>query len=201
LSDESQLQVRPKDSDSSLRLSRVSSGLIARGLRDAEAIARQVDPLSETRRLAEEGHAYAQFNLGLAYYHGQGVPQDYVEAVKWYRKAAEQGNAMAQYNLGNAYYYGRVPQDYVEAAKWYRKAAEQGNATAQYDLGYVYCHGQGVPQDYVQAHMWMDLAASASTGDDQNKYSSGRDAVAAKMTPQQLAEAQRLAREWRPKTR
>jgi len=84
--------------------------------------------------------------------------------------------------------------------KWYRKAAEHGHANAQYNLGNAYCQGQGVPQDYVQAHMWMDLAASGFTVDDQNKYSSARDAVAAKMTPQQIDEAQRLAREWKRKS-
>jgi len=83
--------------------------------------------------------------------------------------------------------------------KWFVRAAEQGNADAQYYLGDAYYQGKGVPQDYVQAHMWMDLAASGFTGDDQNKYSSGRDAVAAKMTPQQIAEAHRLARAWKPK--
>ena len=58
---------------------------------------------------------------------GQGVPQDYAEAVKWYRLAAEQGDADAQYNLGVMYDNGQgVPQDYAEAVKWYRLAAEQG---------------------------------------------------------------------------
>ena len=58
---------------------------------------------------------------------GDGVPQDYKEAVKWYRLAAEQGYADAQYNLGLMYSNGEgVPQDYKEAVKWYRLAAEQG---------------------------------------------------------------------------
>jgi len=118
--------------------------------------------------------------------------------VNWCHKAAEQGHAIAQSALGVSYYYGQgVPQDYAEGVKWYSKAAEQGDATAQFALGKAYDHGEGVPQDYVQAHMWMNLAASVSTGEDQNKYSAGRDAVAAKMTPQQIAEAQRLARERR----
>src|ERR1035441_10653995 len=106
----------PKDGDSSLGLSRVSSSLIARGRRDAEAIARQVDPLSETRRLAEQGDVDAQGRLGYAYYCGQGVPQGYAEAAKWFRKAADQGQAIAQHNLGVVYHRGEgVPQDYAEA--------------------------------------------------------------------------------------
>ncbi len=67
------------------------------------------------------------------YDNGQGVPQDYAEAVKWYRMAAEQGDAKAQSNLGFMYDNGQgVPQDYAEAAKWFRLAAEQGDADAQF---------------------------------------------------------------------
>ncbi len=77
--------------------------------------------------------------------------------------------------------------------KWYRKAAAQGVAEAQYNLGVMYGKGQGVPQDSVQAYMWYDLAASRyPPGED-------RDAVAERMTPAQISEAQKLAREWRPK--
>lgn len=83
-------------------------------------------------RLAEKGDANAQFVLGLKYDTGKGVPQDYVEAAKWYRKAAEQGYAKAQFNLGAMYDEGRgVHQDYAEAAKWYRMAKDQGVASAQ----------------------------------------------------------------------
>ena len=95
-----------------------------------------------------------------------------------------------------------VPQDYGEAAKWYRLAAEQGNPTAQSNLGSMYYSGQGVPQDYVQAYMWVDLAASRfppSAIDDRNGAAHNRDIVASKMTAEQLAEAQKLAREWKPK--
>ncbi len=127
---------------------------------------------------------------------GRGVPQDYAEALKWYRKAAEQGDAKAQYDLGSMYGTGRgVTQDYAEAARWYRKAAEQGNAKAQYHLGSMYGTSRGVPQDYVQAYKWWNLAGAQG-----NKYAiKNRDHVAEKMTPAQIAEAQRLAREWKPK--
>ena len=88
-----------------------------------------------------------------------------------------------------------MPQDYSEAARWLRKAADQGYAIAQQGLGLIYSSGEGVPQDYVEAHKWLNLAASRSTGSDQTGID--RDAVAKLMTPQQIAEAQRLAREWR----
>ena len=115
--------------------------------------------------------------------------------MKWYRLAADQGNASAQFNLGVMYAKGEgVPQDYAEAVKWFRLAADQGDAMAQFNLGVMYAKGQGVPQDYVLAHMWFNL--SAAQGDEDAVKN--RDIAAGQMTPDQLAEAQRLAREWKP---
>ena len=92
-----------------------------------------------------------------------------------------------------------VPQDHAEGLKWYRKAAEQGNAKAQNNLGFMYGKGRGVPQDYVRAQMWYNLAASRlPPGTDHAKAVKNRDILAAKMTPAQIAEAQRLARAWKP---
>jgi TPR repeat protein len=153
--------------------------------------------------LAEQGDAYAQYNLALFYSNGQGVPQDYAEAAKWYRKAAEQGDDDAQYNLALFYSNGQgVPQDYAEAAKWCRRAAEQGNTMAQLNLGFMYGTGQGVPQDYVMAHMWYNLAASRLSPLEKEARENAlknKDIAASVMTAEQIAEAQRLAREWRPK--
>ena len=88
--------------------------------------------LADLRARADAGEASAQFNLGLMYTEGRGVPQDDAEAIAWYRRSAEQGHAGAQVNLGGMYANGRgVPQDYVEAIAWYRRAAEQGDAVAQ----------------------------------------------------------------------
>ena len=121
---------------------------------------------------------------------------DYKSAARLFRPFAEQGDAGAQYVLGRMYSLGQgVPQDYAEAMKWYRKAAEQGDASAQNNLGVMYDNGEGVPQDYVEAHMWFNLAAAQ--GNAQAK--TNRDLVAKRMTSEQIAEAQRLAREWRPK--
>ena len=82
--------------------------------------------LLELEKKAEAGDPYAQFNLGNAYYKGNGVPQDYKEAVKWYTKSANQGVADAQCNLASCYEKGEgVTQDIEEAVKWWKKAAEQ----------------------------------------------------------------------------
>lgn len=149
---------------------------------------------------AVQGDANAQHNLGVLYGNGWGVPQDYTESLKWFRRAAEQGDADSQYSLGIAYDNGRgVSQDYTMAAKWYRKAADQGHSKAQYNLGFIYGKGQGVPQDYVMAHMWFNLASVGLAGEDRERAVKNRDLTEFLMTPSQIAEAQRLAREWRPK--
>ena len=124
----------------------------------------------------------------------RGVPQDYSAAVKWYRLAADQGYASAQFNLGIVYTQGPgVAQDHSEAVKWYRWLPTRA-MQAQFNLGVMYANGQGVPQDYVLAHMWFNLAAAQGMG----SAAESRDTAARQMTPDQLAEAQRLARDWKP---
>ncbi len=129
---------------------------------------------------------------------------DYVKALRQFRIAAEKGkmsSGAAQFSLGVMYDNGQgVPQDYAQAVKWYRKSAGQGYAKAQNNLGVMYYNGQGVPQDYVQAHMWSNLAASRlSPGGDRDRAAKNRGIVAKKMSPAQISEAQKLAREWRQK--
>lgn len=149
------------------------------------------------RLAAEQGDPFSQAALGSWYLAGtEDVPQDLTEALKWIRLAAEQGESFAQINLAVMYSQGKgVPQDLSEAVKWYRLAADQGNAIAQSSLGIKYHNGEGVPQDYVQAHFWWNLAAAQ--GDETAAYN--REIVARNMTPSQLAQAQSLARTWRPK--
>ena len=87
-----------------------------------------VTAAKEWRPLADDGDAVTQFNLGLLYLDGHGVPQDYAEAVKWFRRAAEQGYTEAQHNLGAMYGSGQgVRRDYVEAYKWLNICASKGN--------------------------------------------------------------------------
>ena len=162
------------------------------------------EAVSWYRKAAEQGNAFAQFDLGLLYEKGRGGgAQNYAEAVLWYRKAADHGNAFAQFHLGLSYASGRgVTQDYAEAVSWYRKAAEQGNAFAQLNLGFQYASGSGVAREYVPAYMWFNLAVlrfDASDREYRDKAMEERDQLAAKMTPAQIAEAQKLAREWKPK--
>jgi TPR repeat protein len=110
--------------------------------------------------LAQRGDVRAQGALGGLYADGRGVPQDYVEAVKWFRLAAAQGLAVAQYALGMLYRNGQgVPQDAAEAAQWFRLAAAQGQPKAQFMLGILSQQGEGVPQDAAEAATWYRKAA------------------------------------------
>ena len=136
------------------------------------------EKIQKWRIAAEQGDADAQFELGWAYDTGEGIDQDYREAVRWYREAAEQGNASAQYNLGVAYGTGEgIDQDYREAVRWYREAAEQGNARAQYNLGVAYGKGEGIDQDRPEAVRWYRKAAEQGNASAQNNlgvaYSTG----------------------------
>jgi TPR repeat protein len=156
--------------------------------------------LSLIRPLAEQGNgseqARCQYLLAVMYQEGRGVPQDYVEAAKWYRLAGEQGHLRALENLAYMYRNGNLPKDDAEAVRWYRKAAELGDVDGESALGFAYEYGRGVPRDYVQAYMWLDLAAVPG-GEFPAR---DRDELAAKMTTDQVLEAQRMAREWKPKT-
>ena len=116
--------------------------------------------LTEFTSLAEAGDVDAQYNLGVMYHNGIGVPQDNAQAVKWWRLAAEAGLADAQYNLGVMYHNGiGVPQDNAQAVKWWRLAAEAGHADAQYNLGGIYFNDEGVTPDYAEAGKWFKRAA------------------------------------------
>lgn len=127
-----------------------------------------------------------------------GVSDEALTSYWWkkYGSGPEGDRARAQFFLGMMYDRGQsVPQNYRQAAQWHTKAAEAGNASAQFTLGTKYFLGQGVPENYVLAHLWLNLAASKN-----NEYAKDRDAIVTFMTPTQLAEAQKLAREWKPTT-
>ena len=146
--------------------------------------------IEQLRKAAEQGDAAAQYNLGVMYKKGAGVPEDDSEAVKWCRRAAKQGLAAAQHGLGVMYEKGAgVPENYAEALKWYRKAAEQGYTSAQLRFGIMYALGRGIPENYVYAYAWVSLAVAQ--GD--KEAVEAKDLLRPKMTSEQVAKAQELA--------
>jgi TPR repeat protein len=123
---------------------------------------------------------------------------DYPEALRLWGQSAD---ARAQFSVGQMYYIGQgVLRDNAQADAWFRKAADQGFVYAQFDLGVAYEDGGlGVQQDYALAHMWFNLASSPATNADLRQMAvQHRDQVATKMTPAQIAEALRMASEWKP---
>ena len=147
--------------------------------------------LKEWKPLADGGNSSAQFNTGLLYYNGMGVPLDYKEAAKWFTLAAEQGIAAAQNILGNMYHNGEgVLQDYKEAVRLYTLAAKQGDADAQSNLGESYAKGEGVLRDFVTAHIWFNVAAA--NGNETG--AENREILAKRMTSEDISKAQTMAR-------
>ena len=151
------------------------------------------------KKSADQGTDYDQYQLGTMYLDGQGVPKDDAMAAMWFRKAAEQGHVTSQTLLGLMYFDGQgVEQNYAEAAKWSRLAADRGDALAQNKLGLMYFKGEGVPQDYAAAHMWFNLAAAQDHHFVKTEAVQNRNIIERRMTTAQIAEAQKLAREWKP---
>ena len=130
----------------------------------------------------------ADFQAGFDAY-GRG---DYATAYWEWLPLAEQGDAKAQFNIGALYDFGwGVPKDDAVAAQWYRLAAAQGDVEAQFNLALMYQYGEGVPQDYMQAYAWLNIAATQGNKNAANN----RDVMQRRMTPDQVAEGEKLSRE------
>jgi TPR repeat protein len=125
--------------------------------------------IQKWRPLAEKGDMDAQFNLGLMYHDGLGVPRDSNESDKWYKlsfeglmKAALKGDSYAQHSLGFMYNFGAgAPLDNKEAMKWYTFAAGNGNRESQHFIGSLYELGEGVPRNKSEAIKWYTKSAEA----------------------------------------
>ena len=146
--------------------------------------------LNEWKPIAEQGYAFAQYNLGIMYEYGNGVAKDYAEAVKWYRLSAEQGYAISQYSLGLMHSNGYgVLKDKAEAVKWWRLSAEQGYVYAQGMLGIMYELGEGVLKDNIIAHMWYNIAS----GNGHKSAGDWRDGRAGFMSASDIKKATDMA--------
>jgi TPR repeat protein len=124
---------------------------------------------------------------------------DYGRAVHTLSPLARRGNAHAQALLGFLYENGfGVPQAYDVAADLYQNAAVRGDVFGQAQLGLIYDKGHGVPQNAILSYKWLDLAAAHASKRDRDYYIRLRNAVASKMSSEQIVEGQRLALAWAP---
>jgi uncharacterized protein len=150
--------------------------------------------IDELQASAEQGSAEDQYHLGMRYENAR--PTDHREAVRWYRMAATQRHVGALYRLCVLSDIGRgMPQDYQEALRWCRLAADQGHGAAMFLIATHYEQARGVPKDLVQAYHWYNLAAA-------NGHEAGakwRNRLGRDMTAAQIAQAQFLTRNWKPK--
>ncbi|MDO9476410.1 MAG: tetratricopeptide repeat protein [Pseudohongiella sp.] len=175
---------------------------------DAAYAGDYVTALREFTVAADAGLHLAQYNLGVMYYTGEGVDQDYELAFKWTRMAAEQGHINAQFNLGTMFYNGlgmrsslftRWPlsliyrqSNFEEAVKWYGYAAEYDHGEAQYNLATMYENGEGVAQDLIKAYVWARLAYDNEVPDATLLYNS----LNSRLTAEQRDEAGRAYAQW-----
>ena len=151
------------------------------------------DSTDDLRAKADQGDPISQFELGSAYETGlHGLPQDGVEAARWYRLAAEQELVLAQYRLGLLYANGASRFGHAEGVRWLRLAADQGLADAQYNLGVMYANGRGVPRDDAEAVRLLNLAAGQQYANAQ--YGLGLMYADGRGVPKNDAEAVHLFR-------
>jgi TPR repeat protein len=145
-------------------------------------------PTSATQ--IDDNTGKAEYEQGLAYAFGDGVPQNDRNAFNLFYEAAEKGYVLAQYKVGVAFAYGEgVRQDNKQAVEWYRKAAEQGYTIAQRNLATMYLDGNGVEQNKVQALAWYQVVANAGNAMDLRR----RDMLKKELSEVELSESQRLA--------
>jgi TPR repeat protein len=144
---------------------------------------------------AEAGDADAMTNLAILYLRGLGVAADPKRGLEWFTKAAEAGDPATQAQLGGLYIDGTVGEpDPAAGLKWLRRAADQGYSEAQLRLGTIHAEGKVKPRDPVRAYMWFYRASMMGI----EQADADLTALARELTPEQIAEAKRLADEWRP---
>ena len=137
------------------------------------------------------GSAVADVDRGIRYF----IEEDYVAAHAEFTERAERGDSKAQYWLGFMHESGEgAQQDYFEARKWYERAAEQGEVGAQLQLAELYLFDRGTEKGHIRAYMWFDIAA----GRGLQIAERNRDRISQGMHRGEIAQAKRLAQNWRP---
>jgi TPR repeat protein len=153
------------------------------------------------KKAADCGNGEAKFRIGLLYETGKGVGRNYAKAREWYTAAAGDRVSAAMYRVGYLHEKGLgVKANMKEAEKWYRKAADAGDSWSQLYFGDKCEHGRGVPVDLISAHVWYNLASKGMGSEELwKKAKSAKERVALTLSAEDLARAEKMAREWRPR--
>jgi TPR repeat protein len=203
------------DPEAQFRLGELfSHGLIEVDGKFVKQVKNKKEAIKWFSKAAEQNYQLASLQLGELFL----KDKEYSEAMKWLRKAADFGYLMAMETLGEMYQNGLgVAKDYEAAVHWYRMAAEQGEFSSQHSLGMMYERGDGVAKDYVEAYKWYNIAIAnpdyqkeqAMLREESNdtfhiydgeigQIERDLNALESRMTPEQIAEAQRLSRDFKP---
>lgn len=155
----------------------------------------------ELEPLAKQGNADAMYLVGSMHHMGMGVPPSYKDAAEWYRKSADAGKLDAIFTMGVVYEGGiGVPRSAKEAFTWYKKSADRGFYPGQLKIAHMYATGRGIKKDPPNAYLWYAIAERSTprTGNDKNEIPIVKDKLSTMMTKEQVADADRKAKAWKP---
>lgn len=158
----------------------------------------------ELEPLAKKGDGKAAFLVASMYHTGRGVPVSYKDAAEWYRKSADAGDNQGVFMMGVVYEGGiGEVRNIAEAFKWYKKSADRGFYSGMLKVANMYGKGQGTPKDNAQAYLWFAIAESRAPKDSNDRYEIPivKDKLSTILTKEQVADAERKAKAWKPTTR
>src|SRR5690606_10003276 len=158
----------------------------------AQVTAAKPAETAATKPVANKVPGQSDYERGLAYSYGDGVPQNYGNAFKLFESAARLGHVSAQYQLALADANGHgVARDPEAAVEWYEKAARQGLAIAQRSLGNAYLSGNGVPANKALAYAWYSILADQGNVLDIHR----RDTIKEQLTDAEIRESENLKKQ------
>jgi hypothetical protein len=185
----------PRQADNSNRQSASPESLVTATTEEVISAIHEPALDADLSRNFNEARAGSQYQMGLRYVNGEGVTQNYQNAMKWFAEASRAGDGKAQWKLALGYLKGiGVPQDGHQAMVWLKRAANNGVPQAQRALSEMYLIGSETSRDYVRAYTWADIASGLEERDsDQVRLQT----IRSRMTPIQIADAERRSSIWR----
>jgi len=155
----------------------------------------------ELEPLAKKGDAKSMFLIASMYHTGRGVPVNYKDAAEWYLKSANAGDVQGVFMMGVVYEGGiGQPRNIAEAFKWYKKSADRGFYAGILKVANMYGKGQGAAKDNAAAYLWYAIAELRAPKDSNDRFELPivKDKLSTLLTKEQVADAERRAKAWKP---